>query len=80
MKSFELKGGRNVMHNYRIKFLDDTILFFKSKHHVRNISIALRDTKSFLIFDDADVAINTNQIKKFVADGIEYKFGHYPVH
>ena len=68
------------MHKYKVEFADDSVLFFNSKYDVGNITIALRDTKSFLIFDDADLAINTNQVKKFKVDGIEYKVGHYPVH
>ena len=70
------------MHQYKIKLTDDSILFFKSKHNIckGSIQFALIHSKAFLVFEDADVMINTDQIKKLSVDGIEYRAGNYVVH
>ena len=70
------------MHQYKVKLTDDSVLFFKSKHNIcrGRINILLVHNKSFLVFDDVDLMLNTDKIKNIAVDGVEYKEGNYIVH
>lgn len=54
------------MYQYKVRLTDDSVLFFKSKHNVckGRIQILLVHNRSFLVFDDADLMLNIDKIKK----------------